>query len=82
MVDVLEESKQLTEKMPKSREREPIFDMVIQLMEAAVEFSCQNFVSLISGDMLWKIDKVSRARNFHLSYRPDKWFCKKDKLKC
>lgn len=59
VIDTLVDCQQLTDKMPKLRWTEPIFDMVIQLMEAAIEFSSQNFVSLISGDMLKRIDKVT-----------------------
>lgn len=59
VIDTLVDCRQLNEKLPKVKWTEPIFDMVTLLMEAAIEFSSKNFVSLISGDMLRKIDKVT-----------------------
>ncbi|XP_052787892.1 BTB/POZ domain-containing protein 8-like [Mya arenaria] len=57
VIDTLITCRQLNNKTPKLSWTEPLFDMVVQLMDAAIEFASKNFVNLISKTNLFKIDK-------------------------
>ncbi|XP_060572124.1 BTB/POZ domain-containing protein 8-like [Ruditapes philippinarum] len=63
VLDVLVDCQRLNEKTPHLKWTEPVFDMITQLMDAAIEFASKNFISLISGNTFRKIDKEGISFN-------------------
>ncbi|XP_053380698.1 uncharacterized protein LOC123560426 isoform X2 [Mercenaria mercenaria] len=57
VLDILIDCQRLNEKTPHLKWTEPVFDMITQLMDAAIEFASQNFINLISGNTFSNIDK-------------------------
>ncbi|KAK3588283.1 hypothetical protein CHS0354_030894 [Potamilus streckersoni] len=63
VVEVMLNCRILNDKTPHLKWTETIFDMIIRLMDATIEFSSQHFLDIITSKMFRDIDKQGMACN-------------------
>ncbi|KAL3870352.1 hypothetical protein ACJMK2_038422 [Sinanodonta woodiana] len=63
VIEAMLDCRTLNDKTPHLKWTETIFDMIIRLMDATIEFSSQHFLDIISSKMFRDIDKQGMACN-------------------